>query len=74
MGRKGEKKQRTEQEKQLTQDSPLREEGAGLWNLTSQANLGPWVLTTFPAGMMDPRPPHVPSCKLKGCDSSQGFW
>lgn len=74
MGRQGEKKQRTEQEKWLHQDYPLRTEGASLQNLTSQANLDPWVLTTFPAGMMDPRPPHLPSCKLKGCNSSQGFW
>ena len=32
------------------------------------------VLTTFGAGPMDPQSPHLPTCKLKGCNSSQGFW
>lgn len=72
MGRQGEK---TEQEKWLDQDYlPTKGTRGQPPDLHSQANLDPGVLTTFQAGMMDPRPPHLPSCKLKGCNSSQGFW
>lgn len=53
---------------------PPRVDEAGLQNLSSRANLDPGVLTTFQAGTMDPRPPYLPSSKLKGCNSSQEFW
>lgn len=65
-------KRRTEQEKGLNRDHlPTKGEGV---SLDSLVDLDPGVPTIFQTGMMDPRPPLLPSCKLKGCNSSQGFW
>ena len=65
-------RRRTEQAKGLNRDH-LPTKGKGV-SLDSPADLDPGVPTTFKTGMMDPRPPLSPSCKLKGCNSSQGFW
>lgn len=64
MGRRGEKKQ--DRQKWLPRDHPPSEaEGASLQSWTSQANL------TLGSSMAL-RPPHLPTCKLKGSNSSQG--
>lgn len=74
-GVRRQRKQRSEQENGFTEArDPLRRIRGHLQNMTPQLNLTLGSLPHSENDSKDPRPPHFPSFKLKGCNCSQELW